>query len=57
MRPAKSEVERLLGCAEKLERLTGWRPRTPLAEGLRQTIAWFRDDSNRKSYQSGIYQV
>jgi len=57
VRPAKSEVERLLGCAEKLERLTGWRPATPLPEGLRQTIAWFRDDANRRSYQSGIYQV
>ncbi len=57
VRPAKSEVERLLGCADKLEALTGWRPGTPLAEGLRQTIAWFRDDANRRSYQSGIYQV
>lgn len=57
VRPAKSEVERLLGSAEKLERLTGWRPSTPLAAGLEETIAWFRDGANRRSYQSGIYQV
>lgn len=57
VRPARSEVERLLGSAEKLERFTGWRPSTTLDEGLRQTIEWFRDDANRRSYQSGIYQV
>jgi NAD dependent epimerase/dehydratase len=57
LRPPKSEVERLVGSAEKLESLTGWRPSTPLAEGLRETVAWFREESNRKSYQSGIYQV
>ncbi len=57
VRPSKSEVERLLGSAEKLERFTGWRPGTTLDEGLRQTIAWFSDEANRRSYHSGIYQV
>jgi nucleoside-diphosphate-sugar epimerase len=57
VRPAKSEVERLLGSAEKLENLTGWRPQTPLSEGLARTIEWFRDETNRKFYQSGGYQV
>lgn len=57
LRPVNSEVERLLGSAGKLEKLTGWRPRTPLAEGLLRTVEWFRDDANRKSYHSGSYQV
>lgn len=28
----------------KAERLLGWRPATTLGEGLRQTIAWYRDN-------------
>jgi len=56
-RPEKSEVERLLGSAEKLKRITGWCPATSLREGLRETIAWFRTESNRKHYRSDSYQV
>lgn len=57
VRPSRSEVERLLGSAEKLEAFTAWRPVTPLEEGLRETVAWFGDPTNRKSYRSGTYQV
>lgn len=56
-RPEKSEVERLQGSAEKLARLTGWRPGIPLRDGLRETIAWFRNESNRKHYRTESYQV
>lgn len=56
-RPEKSEVERLLGCSAKLDRLTGWRPATSLREGLRETIAWFRDEANRNHYRTESYQV
>lgn len=57
IRPGKSEVERLLGCPKKLERLTSWKPGTQLADGLAETIEWFRDDANRAGYKSGIYNV
>lgn len=57
IRPGKSEVERLLGCPEKLEKLTGWKPGTKLAEGLGETIDWFRVAENRAGYKSGIYNV
>lgn len=42
MRPADSEVMRLLGANAQLCALTDWQPQTPLADGLAQTIAWFR---------------
>lgn len=56
-RPQNSEVERLLGSAEKLQRITGWKPQTPLKEGLRETIDWFRKPSNRSGYKSDIFNV
>ncbi len=40
MRPAKSEVSRLLSDSSKAERLAGWRAETTLDEGLRRTAAW-----------------
>lgn len=43
MRPAKSEVSRLLSDSSKAARLAGWRAETPLDEGLRRTTAWIRD--------------
>lgn len=56
-RPGKSEVERLLGSADKLERLTGWRPDTTLRAGLMETIDWFSSETNRKHYRHESYQV
>lgn len=55
LRPGKSEVRRLLGSNEKIGRLTGWRPRYSLEEGLRETVAWFTDKENLKYYKSNIY--
>jgi len=42
LRPVGSEVQRLCGDASRLRQLTGWQPTVELADGLRQTIAWFR---------------
>lgn len=42
VRPAESEVERLLGSNEKLFSLTRWKPAVSLAEGLQKTIDWLR---------------
>lgn len=55
LRPSKSEVRRLLGSAEKLHRLTGWKPEYTLEQGLEETIKWFTKPENLKSYKSDIY--
>ncbi len=56
-RPQKSEVERLLGSAEKLKKLTGWKPKYSLEEGLEKTIRWFSIPENIGKYKSDIYNV
>lgn len=40
LRPAKSEVSRLLSDNSKAERLAGWRAEISLEEGLRRTTEW-----------------
>ncbi|SDK15526.1 NAD dependent epimerase/dehydratase, LLPSF_EDH_00030 family [Catalinimonas alkaloidigena] len=57
LRPAASEVERLLGDATLTTQLTGWRPRHTLAEGLSKTIDWFREQHNLSRYKADIYNV
>lgn len=57
LRPEKSEVERLLGSAEKIKSLTSWRPKFNLDDGLKQTIEWFRNTENLKNYKADIYNV
>lgn len=42
LRPAASEVERLLGSNELLYALTGFRPQTSIDEGLKITADWIR---------------
>lgn len=43
LRPEKSEVERLLGSAEKMRALTGWGPAYTFEQGLAETVAWIRE--------------
>ncbi|HYA15792.1 MAG TPA: NAD-dependent 4,6-dehydratase LegB, partial [Syntrophales bacterium] len=57
MRPEKSEVERLLGSNEKIRRLTRWQPKYTLKQGIRETIAWFRDEDNMRHYKWNLYNV
>lgn len=57
LRPEKSEVERLLGSNEKIRRLTDWAPRYNLAQGMAETIAWFRQPDNLVRYKAEIYNV
>lgn len=57
LRPAKSEVERLLGCNEKIKSLTGWEPEWDLDRGLAATIEWFKEPANLAAYKSDIYNV
>jgi NAD dependent epimerase/dehydratase len=55
LRPAKSEVFRLLGDNTKLFSKTTWRPFYSLEEGLKGTIEWFSNPKNRIGYKSEIY--
>lgn len=48
VRPAASEVERLVCDWSKARRLMGWAPRVPLAEGLKRTGAWLRAHRPRR---------
>lgn len=57
IRPANSEVERLVGSNDKITRITGWRPRFTLQDGLAETIRWFRDYGARYGYKHDIYNV
>jgi len=55
VRPAKSEVERLLSNPGKMQALTGWKADVSLDEGLARTVEWMKE--RRSLYKSGIYNV
>lgn len=40
--------------ASKLHGATGWRPEVSLDEGLRRTVAWFRDNGRRWSWEEWV---
>lgn len=55
IRPEKSEVNRLLGCNDKIMRLTDWKPEHSLDDGLRDTINFLRN--NLDKYKTDIYNI
>ncbi len=55
LRPAASEVDRLVCDAARARRLLGWSPAVDLATGLRLTIDWIRDHADR--YRPEEYAV
>jgi dTDP-glucose 4,6-dehydratase len=55
IRPAASEVDRLLCNADKAKRVLDWTPRVPLADGLSRTVRWIRDHTDR--YRPQEYAV
>lgn len=61
VRPADSEVERLLADNQKAKELLKWSPKNiglaGLSQGLAQTIEWFRNSDNLKKYPSDHYVV
>ncbi len=57
IRPAKSEVFRLFGDNTKIIQHTNWKPSYTLEQGLLETIKWFSDKNNLRSYKPGIYNV
>ena len=55
LRPAQSEVRRLLADNSKAKKLLGWTPRVSLDAGLSRTIAWI--SQHLDLYRPGVYQV
>ncbi len=55
VRPAGSEVERLLCDNKKIISETNWKPKYDLKKGLEETIAWIGD--NIDLYKAEIYNV
>ena len=60
-RPENSEVERLWADNSKAKELFGWQPnyggRDGFKRGLAETISWFGESENLRSYKSDIYNV
>lgn len=60
-RPENSEVERLWADNSKAKELFGWEPtysgRDGFRRGLVETIAWFSQSENLRSYKSNIYNL
>lgn len=55
IRPANSEVERLLCDHSKATQLLGWTPAITLELGLQRTIDWFRNHLDR--YKPDLYNI
>ncbi len=55
LRPEKSEVERLLGSADKLRAMTDWKPAYTFEEGIAATIEWLREHLD--SYKADLYNI
>ena len=55
LRPEKSEVNRLLGCNEKIKQLTLWRPQYSLQDGIKETISFLKD--NMDKYKTDLYNI
>lgn len=53
VRPAASEVERLLSDNGLARSLCGWEPIVGLREGIERTVEWFSDERNRVGYKRG----
>ena len=56
-RPKNSEVERLMGSNAKIAKLTRWKPKYSLDEGLKETINWFSKKDNMRFYKSDVYNI
>ncbi|WP_199547934.1 SDR family NAD(P)-dependent oxidoreductase [Streptomyces sp. N35] len=57
IRPANSEVMRLVADASRLRAATGWEPGHTLQSGLADTIDFFRDPAHLARYKTGIYNI
>ncbi len=55
VRPANSEVDRLQANATRIRELTGWVPKVPLTEGLKNVAAWLR--TPRAGFDADRYHI
>lgn len=55
LRPEKSEVNRLLGCNEKILRLTDWKVQYSFEEGLAETVEFLKNNLDR--YKVDVYNL
>jgi dTDP-glucose 4,6-dehydratase len=55
IRPAASEVQRLISDPRLAAELTGWQPRVDLRDGLAQTIEWIK--AHRQHYRVSEYSI
>ncbi|MCE5252287.1 NAD-dependent 4,6-dehydratase LegB [bacterium] len=55
MRPSASEVERLMCDNSKILASTPWKPEYSLENGLRETVAWLKD--NISHYKHTLYNI
>ena len=55
LRPEKSEVNRLLGCNEKIMRLTDWRQQYTFEQGIAETVEFLRNNLYR--YKPEVYNL
>lgn len=55
LRPERSEVLRLICGNAKARKLAGWRPRTPLEQGLARTLEYVRE--HLADYKAELYNV
>jgi dTDP-glucose 4,6-dehydratase len=61
LRPALSEVERLLSATDKMRSLTSWRPAFGGLDGFQRGLAicrdWFREPANLGRYKHDLYNL
>lgn len=57
LRPANSEVFRLLGDNTLIRSLTDWKPEYSIEQGLTETIHWFLNPANLAKYKTGVYNL
>lgn len=61
LRPKMSEVDRLWADNAKAKELLGWEPqyggREGFRRGLTETISWFTNPENTKTYKTDIYNI
>jgi NAD dependent epimerase/dehydratase len=57
IRPENSEVFRLCCDNTKIEKLTGFKPKVDIKEGLQRTIDWYTQPNHLKHYKAEIYNV
>lgn len=55
IRPKNSEVERLMACNKKAQKILGWKPLYSFEDGLKETVEWFK--LNQAKYKHDIYNV